>query len=245
MAPTEVAPGVHRLGTEFVNWYVLEAADGIVAIDAGLPGYARTLERDLRALGRSLDDVRAVVLTHGDADHTGVVGSLTSRGAPVHLHRDDAELVAKPRPKKTEASLLRYVVRHRAPQRFLWHAIRTGSVRPTTITDFQPLEDGAEIAGTGLRAIHTPGHTHGHCVIHHAGRGVLFAGDELCTRNPLTGREGMQIPARGANIDTAAVLGSLDRVEPLAAHVVLCGHGNPFNASPADAAAMARSAEPS
>jgi len=88
---TEVAPGVHRLGTQFVNWYVLETDDGIVAIDSGFPGYAKTLEDDLRALGRSLDDVRAIVLTHGDGDHTGMVGALTARGAPVHLHPGDAQ----------------------------------------------------------------------------------------------------------------------------------------------------------
>ena len=45
-----------------------------------------------------------------------------------------------------------------------------------------------------------------------------------------------------ANISTASVLTSLDRLEPLAADVVLCGHGDPFNASPADAVAVARSA---
>ena len=45
-----------------------------------------------------------------------------------------------------------------------------------------------------------------------------------------------------ANLSTDAVLASLDRVEPLAADVVLCGHGEPFNASPGDAVAVARSA---
>jgi glyoxylase-like metal-dependent hydrolase (beta-lactamase superfamily II) len=242
MAATEVAPGVHRMGTQFVNWYVLETDDGVVAIDAGFPGYAKTLEDDLRALGRALEDVRAVVVTHGDGDHIGMVDALTARGAAVRLHPGDAELVASPRPKKTEANPLGYVVRYGATRRIFWHGMRSGIFRLPKITDFQPLEDGAEIAGTGLRAIHTPGHTDGHCVIHHADRGVLFAGDELCTRNPLTGREGMQIPARGANIDTAAVVASLDRLEPLAADVVLCGHGEPFNGSPADAVAVARSA---
>ena len=242
---SEVAPGVHRLGTEFVNWYVIEVGDGIVAVDAGFPGYAKRLSDELAALGRTFADVRAVVLTHGDSDHTGQVPALTAAGAPVHLHPGDRELVGRPRPKKTEANPLGYLARHGATRRLFWHGAREGALRPPRIESFTPLADGGVVEGTGLRALHTPGHTDGHCVLHLADRGVLFAGDELCTRNPFTGRQGAQVMSRVANIDTGKVLAGLDRLEALEGELVLCGHGDPYRGSPAAAVAEARAAGPS
>ena len=39
-------------------------------------------------MGRSLDDVRGVVLTHGDTDHVGFAERLRrERGIPVYVHR--------------------------------------------------------------------------------------------------------------------------------------------------------------
>jgi hypothetical protein len=44
-------PCVHRLGSDKVNWYLLEESGRFTAIDAGLPGFKRTLESDLAELG--------------------------------------------------------------------------------------------------------------------------------------------------------------------------------------------------
>src|ERR671911_229535 len=60
-----LAPGLHRIGSDVVNVYLIEDAAGITIVDAGLPGHWRELERELTQLGHSLDDVRGVVLTHG------------------------------------------------------------------------------------------------------------------------------------------------------------------------------------
>lgn len=50
-ARTELAAGVYGLGTDIVNWYVVEDGGRLTAVDAGLPGFAATLEEDLRQLG--------------------------------------------------------------------------------------------------------------------------------------------------------------------------------------------------
>ena len=42
-------------------------------------------------MGRSLDDVRGVVLTHGDTDHIGFAERLRrDHGVPVYVHAADA-----------------------------------------------------------------------------------------------------------------------------------------------------------
>jgi glyoxylase-like metal-dependent hydrolase (beta-lactamase superfamily II) len=67
----EPAAGVLRLGTSIINWYLVADGDGVTVVDAGAPRYRPQLEPGLAQLGRTVDDVRAVILTHGDPDHKG------------------------------------------------------------------------------------------------------------------------------------------------------------------------------
>jgi hypothetical protein len=46
--PIEVAPGIHRLGNEIVNFYLVEADGAVMLVDAGLPGFYRQLETAAR-----------------------------------------------------------------------------------------------------------------------------------------------------------------------------------------------------
>ena len=52
-----VMPGVHRLGSERVNFYIVEDAGGVTVVDAGLSGYWPQLEPGLQAIGRTFDDI--------------------------------------------------------------------------------------------------------------------------------------------------------------------------------------------
>ena len=66
----------------------------ITIVDAGLPGYWGDLAAELAAMGRSLDDVRAVVLTHAhDRPHRLRRASTDwERGVPIRVHEADAAL---------------------------------------------------------------------------------------------------------------------------------------------------------
>ena len=57
-----IADGIHRLGSGLVNSYLLVDGTAITIVDAGLPGQWNDLLAELSAMGRSLDDVRALVL---------------------------------------------------------------------------------------------------------------------------------------------------------------------------------------
>ena len=86
--------GVFRLGSSMVNWYAVEDGGRLTIIDAGLPKHAEALEAGLRSVGRELSDIEALVLTHAHPDHIGVAGFLRARGVPVHVHREDAGMLA-------------------------------------------------------------------------------------------------------------------------------------------------------
>ena len=173
---TQVAEGVHRLGSRLINYYLVEDGDALTLVDAGLPGLRPSLDSTLAALGRSLGDIQAVVLTHAHGDHVGIAEKVRSEaGVPVYVHRADETLARTRKQPKRERSTLPYfrhgaawgLIAHMAPQR-LSAEDRGGD---PTFGD----RDVIDVPGHPV-AIPTPGHTDGHVSFHLPDRGVLFAG---------------------------------------------------------------------
>jgi glyoxylase-like metal-dependent hydrolase (beta-lactamase superfamily II) len=223
----QIAPGIHRLGSGMVNAYLLVDGGAVTIIDAGLPGYWSDLTAELAGLGRSLEDVRAVVLTHGHSDHVGFAEKARSRGVPVSVHEADA-LLARGRTKNPAKGtgpvrplpLLRFIAL--AMQKGGWHIDR-----PKTVATFG---DGATLDVPGSpRVLLVPGHTPGSAALHVADHGALFVGDALATLAVTTGDSGPRLAPFTA--DPAAALASLDRLRDLPdAGLVLPGHGAAWTA---------------
>ena len=241
-AVKEVAQGVHRLGSDVVNFYFVADEGRVTVVDAGVSGYWKQLEPALRRLELGLDNVDALVLTHAHSDHTGIAAKLHERGVPIYLHQADHELLKTGKESwKREGSGLS-VLRHPRVLGFFLHMARNGALKPPHIEDAQPITDGDELDVPGRpRVIHTPGH----CALHFERHGTLFTGDQLVTWQPVLGRRGPQIMPAAFNMSSAQCLESLDRFEGLSAGVVLPGHGEPFQGSPGQAAAQARETGPS
>jgi glyoxylase-like metal-dependent hydrolase (beta-lactamase superfamily II) len=239
----EIAPGVHGLGTEIVNWYLVESEGRLVAVDSGLPKFERTLDADLNAMGRKREDVEAVVLTHSDGDHTGLAQVLREAGARVLIHADDDATLRNPGSKSGDASpihLVPYMVRP-GFWRFMGHMTRRGGARPPKIEGAETFADGDLLDVPGNpRVIHTPGHTLGHSSLVFERLGVLFAGDALCTWNPITGQRVPQLMPAAFNVSNVQAVQSLGALIDVEAERLLAGHGEPWLGSPADAVARAR-----
>jgi glyoxylase-like metal-dependent hydrolase (beta-lactamase superfamily II) len=241
--PAEIAPGVWGLGSALVNWYLVEDEGGLVAVDAGLPGFAARLEDDLRRIGRAPGDVDAVVLTHSDGDHTGVAPQLRDAGARVLIHRDDDATLRKPGPKGGDASIPRVLasLRHSAMRKVFLDMARNGGIKPAKVEGAETFADGDVLDVPGHpRVVHTPGHTPGHCALLFERRGVLFVGDALCTHELISPDRTPALLPSQMNVDTARARESLARLEPVDAPVTLFGHGDPWRDGPAAAVAAAR-----
>ena len=244
--PVEIADGLHGLGSELVNWYLVEEDGRVTAVDAGLPKFRETLEADLRSIGRAPGDVEAVVLTHSDSDHTGVALGLRDAGARVLIHTADEETLRRPGPKKGEAAPIRALPRVAWRWRFwkvMGHMSRAGGAKPPKIEGAETFADGQVLDVPGRpRAIHTPGHTDGHCALLFEGKRALFVGDALCTLHFLSGRRGPQLMPGPMNVSTSQARESLSAIEPLDAALLLPGHGEPWHGTPAAAVRQARAA---
>lgn len=239
--PTKLTDSVVRLGTSIVNWYLVADDSGVTMVDSGLQGFLPQLEPGLRLLGRSLEDLRAILLTHGDGDHVGVAARLQKDGdaTPIHLNPADTYLVEKHQ-KKTEEPMARQLAKPGA-LRLLGHFARHGALSQPKIERTVELANDQILDLPGRpHVIATPGHTEGHVVFHFPRHGVLFAGDTICTWHPISGERGPQLMA--FNVSNSQALESLARYESLGADLVLVGHGEPWTEGPAAAVARARRA---
>jgi glyoxylase-like metal-dependent hydrolase (beta-lactamase superfamily II) len=243
------APDVTRLGDPEVNFYLLEDPGGLVLVDGGLPGHLPQLRSHLEGAGRSLGDIRAVLLTHAHPDHTGVVAAARQAGADVWVHERDAAALAggaraANRLAKPERSLLPYLIRRPSTLRTIAHVARMGGLTGSKVTDSRTIDgDGPlkDVPGRP-RVVTLPGHTPGSVGYLFADRGLLFTGDALVTYDGLTGYRGPAVASRAFTHDSRAALASLAALDAINADLLLPGHGEPFTGAPADAAAQARSA---
>ena len=233
----QISDGIHRLGNGLVNAYLVADGGGVTIIDAGLPGYWSALPGELAAMGRSLADVRAVVLTHGHSDHIGFAErARKERGVPVAVHELDA-LLARGKVKNPAKGT--GPVRPLPLLRFLALALRQGGWHIDRLREVATFGDGATLDVPGSpRVILVPGHTPGSAALHMRGRDALFVGDAIATVAVTTGVVGPQIAPFTADADVA--LASLDRLAGIDARWILPGHGQPWTGGTAAAVAAVR-----
>ncbi len=237
----EIATGIRRIGRGLINSYLVEEGGAVTIVDAGVPSYWGDLPAELAAMGRTLADVRAVVLTHGHSDHIGFAErARRERGLSILVHEADAALARGevPNPAKGTGP-----VRLVALLDFLWYSIRHGALRVPRIAEVSTFGDGATLDVPGTpRVILTPGHTPGSAVLHVPSRDALFVGDAMATVAVTTGATGPMIAPFTA--DRAQAVASLARLEGIGAGYVLPGHGQVWTGGVAEAVRLARASEP-
>lgn len=235
----QLTPSLHRIGNDMVNAYLIEDEGGITLIDAGIPGQWEDLLAELDAMGRSLEDIRGVVLTHADTDHLGFAERLHSaHGVTVFVHEADA---AQARGEVEKRNPSWGKIKIGPLLSFLWYAGRRGGMKVSPVSEVTTVVDGETLELPGSpRIIHTPGHSPGSIAVYSAAVDALFVGDAMTTRHVLTGSEGPQPAPFTLDPDTA--LASLDRWGEVNAKWVLPGHGYPWDGGVDEAVARIRAA---
>jgi len=238
---SEDRPGFFRLTVATTNCYLVKAPDGVTLVDGGLPATGRVLDELLRHLGLTRRDIDAVLLTHGHFDHVGLAHGLRSDGVPVHVHPGDRRLARHPYSYRPAVARVPYLFGHPGGLPFIGRMAMAGALAVRGVDAHLAIHDGETVDVPGRpTALHTPGHTDGHCAFFFPSQDVLVSGDALVTLDPYTGIGGPQIVADAATADAAASIRSLDVLERTEAAVVLPGHGAPWTRGIAAAVQRAR-----
>ena len=231
--------GIHRLSipTPFavgrVNLYLIED-DPLTLVDAG-PNSGSSLEElahQLEALGRSLEDIERVVITHQHIDHIGLVQIVAARsGAEVVALDRLAPFVENYREEAAadDAHATQVMLRHGIPED-VTHALQSVSLAfrawgaRADVTRRLAEGDTLEFANRSLQTHFRPGHSPTDTVFLDAEQGLLIGGDHLIAHissNPLISRP----PGRKALIE---YIGSLEQTRAMEIRDVLPGHGDPI-----------------
>jgi glyoxylase-like metal-dependent hydrolase (beta-lactamase superfamily II) len=201
-----------RMGS--VNCYIVDTGSGFFLIDTGASNRRREVERQLEDAGCKPGDLKLIILTHGDFDHTGNAAYLRRKfGAKIAMHRDDAGMLERGD-----------IFWNRKSGNFLIRAMASTLFRFGKSQRCSPdlyLEDGQDLSEYGFdaRVFYVPGHSKGSIAILTAG-GALFCGDLLEYRDK---------PVLNNIIDDrVAAKASLERLRSLKANMVYTGHGQAF-----------------
>jgi len=171
-----VINGVHVVAMGMANAFLIESDDGLTLIDAGFPAKEAAVFGAIKAIGRSADQLRHLIFTHGHPDHIGSAAAIVRRtSARTYMHPLDISITESGgpfRPMRPAPGLLGQV---------LCRLFFNPDERMEPVTIDQPLSDGEllPIAG-GIEVIHTPGHCAGHVALLWRPGRMLFAGD-VCT----------------------------------------------------------------
>lgn len=202
--------------TPGVNFHVLRDGAGLYLIDAGFIGGVTLLKRALRQRGWEKEPIKGIILTHGHLDHMlNVTPLVKETGAWVAAPRLDADHYAG-KPKYTGWA----------------HGAGTLEAVGRPLLRFQPftpgrwLDDGDTLdLWHGLRAIHLPGHTHGHTGFYCEELKLLFTADLFASYGPLS-----HFPPRILNSCPELMRASVEKVLSLGLKGVLPNHGNAASA---------------
>jgi glyoxylase-like metal-dependent hydrolase (beta-lactamase superfamily II) len=243
MLHANAADGIHRIEDAYTNWYLVEHDDRMTVVDSGVPTSWRSFRDALRRLGRSPDDVAAVVLTHGHFDHLGFAEKARQElGVPVYVHENDVPLTKHPWRYDHERPRSPYFATQLHALPIVASLVRNRAWLAPPVKEVVRYENGTLPVPGAPRVVFCPGHTLGHCALHFADRDVLIAGDAFVTLDPYTARRGPCIVAGAATVDSERNLRSLDALEATGAGTVLVGHGDPWTGGVEDGVARARAA---
>ena len=210
----QVIPGVHQLTYRFVNM-VLIVEERLTLIDTGFRGSYSRIADCISRLGRSIQELELIIITHNHLDHVGGLAEL-KKATSAKIAAGKADL------SQDENGLPypRYL-------RKLMHIPPISIFR--SLVYAKPGEVDIHLVGGevlsplgGLRVIPTPGHTPGSISLFSATKKLLIVGDAINNRH-----RDFRLPPKDVSSDLSQAIDSIKKLAQLDFETLCCGHGKP------------------
>ena len=228
---------ITRIDLSGVNCYLVKVEEAFILFDTGghmlmdkvFDDKRASLDKALQEAGCKPGNLKLVVLTHGDNDHTANAAFIREKyKAKIAMHQGDLELVEKLEIEKLMESFKYDKLSLKISFFFLKSLIRKVSIKIlSTYEKFSPdilLGEGDNLKEYGLDAsiLHIPGHTPGSIGV------LLPEGDFIAGDVFANGKK----PSIAPNAcDFVKLKESVARLKALDLKKVYPGHGSPFIAS--------------
>ena len=198
--PVAVHPLVSPWGRFGLYSFFIDAPEPAI-VDTGIASSpAEGMVPALEKLGRSIEDVRWILLTHGHIDHLGgahALWELTGRRAQVVIHEADAPLLRSRRAHVDQYVDVRqqYIDNPNAVEEQTKAAnhVISGEMEPTLL-----VKGGETLSlggGVTVSVHHIPGHTAGSVAYVVDGQQSVFVGDAVQIHGAANGFPGYEDPA--------------------------------------------------
>ena len=196
--PVDIHPLVSPWGRFGLYSFYLDAPEPAI-VDTGIAtSPAEGMAPELERLGRRIEDVRWILLTHGHIDHVGgayALWELTGRRAKVIMHAADADMLRSREAHAREYSAGRGCYLHDpdgvAKQHAATAQVISGEMEPhVLVTD----GDVLDLEGVRVRVQEMPGHTPGSVAYVVEGQNDVFVGDAVQIHGAANGFPGYADP---------------------------------------------------
>ena len=211
----EIIPHVYQLTIRGVN-IILIAEEELTLVDTGLRGSSPQIISFIHSLGRSVEEISLIILTHNHLDHIGGLAEL-KRFTPAKVAAHKADIS----PTEGQPPYPRVIRRLLCIPPFF--ALRSlFSIKPGEV-DIQ-LEGGEVLKPLGgLKVIHTPGHTPGSVSLFSPQKRILMVGDAINKRH-----KNPRLPPKTVSTDLRQAIDSVKGLAQLDFDVLCFGHGRPL-----------------
>jgi glyoxylase-like metal-dependent hydrolase (beta-lactamase superfamily II) len=214
----EIVEGIHNIpGLRGANVYLVIDEETLTVVDTGMPGNESKIIDYIKRIGMDPSQVKNIVLTHSDIDHSGSAAKLKEMtNAKVMIHEADA-------PRLSEEKELKKV------KGFFGVVMKVAGI----MIKFTPVKPDVTLKNLdkvgNMTVLHTPGHTEGSICLYITGK-AIFAGDLVRVNN----NKMLELPPKFVNLDMDMLKVSLKKVSELEYSVLLPGHGPPLTQKASD-----------